>query len=117
MPHVILCSADDLLGLIDRICGFRWDQGVCVQTISHLVRGQFPIYCDGKPMEEDLKIAIPATMQRFNMLLDDIYKGISSDAATWSMSQRWKMAAQIIAFGRYGGLSRADWGEALRKKI
>jgi len=103
---------------MDKVCGFRWNQGAREQIMSHLVRGQFPIYCDGKPMEEDLKIVIPATMQRFNALLDDIYyKNISADAAAWGMSQRWKTVAEIIVFGKNRGLSRADWGEALSKKF
>lgn len=60
---------------------------------------------------------IPAAIQKFNEILDGIYKDELPERFVFgSMSHRWFQVAQIILFGKKNGLTRRDWGEALRKR-
>jgi hypothetical protein len=118
MPHSFPCDAEFLLRLIETVCEFHWDQKARVKKVSHLVGGHFPIFLDGKPMRDDMEDFIPSIEQRFNELLDDIYKDVSPDIAVCGfVSYRWRMAAQIILLGKEQGLSRADWGKALNRRV
>lgn len=68
-------------------------------------------------MKEDEEVRIPAVIQRFNEILDGIYKGELPEQVVFGlMFYRWFHAAQIIFFGKQSGLKRGDWGEALRRR-
>lgn len=117
MARKFECTADTLLILLERLKKMRWKQETRpIKTPAFY--GPYPIYCDGKPLQEDVIARLKGDAQLFLEMVDDIYRGVPVEhLISGSFSDRWKTAEMLISLGKDNGLTAYDWRVAVNKKI